>query len=75
MWESLEILTKYTFPSEIVSEKDRDEFAAAATKFRSLWQFQINALGSDTLLREVYQYLISCDFDQNQIEFLYNLGS
>lgn len=73
-WESLEILTKYALPNEIENEEAQEEFAAAAASFRSLWEFQINTLGLDTLLREVYQYMISCEFSQNQIEFLYNLG-
>lgn len=73
-WESLSILTQYTLPNEIIDKDTQEAFAAAAVNFKSLWNYQINTLGSDTVLREVYQYMISSDFNQNQIEFLYNLG-
>lgn len=73
-WESLSILTQYTLPNEISDEEAQEAFAAAAVNFKSLWNYQIKTLGSDTVLKEVYQYMISSDFNQNQIEFLYNLG-
>lgn len=74
-WDELAILTKYDHHSQI---HDEDEWFAyidaQADTFRQLYIYQISTLGRETVMRAVYEYMMSDEHEVNQIEFLYNLG-
>lgn len=72
--EELMILTKYNLSSDIQDEIEWNEYMSAIDSYENLWKHQILALGEDLVIKSVYQYLISTDRQQNQIEFLYTLG-
>lgn len=72
--EELMILTKYSSSSDIDDEDEWNEYMSAIDSYERLWKYQITSLGEDLVMKSVYQYLISTDRHQNQIEFLYTLG-
>ena len=74
-WAELVILTKYDHHSQI--SNDEEWFAylnAKNTIFRQLYIYQLNTLGRETVMRAVYEYMMSDEHEVNQVEFLYNLG-
>lgn len=68
------ILTKYSLSSDIEDDVEWSEYMSAIDSYENLWKHQILSLGEDLVIKSVYQYLISTDRHQNQIEFLYTLG-
>ncbi len=72
--EELMILTKYSLSSDIEDDVEWSEYMSAIDSYENLWKHQILSLGEDLVIKSVYQYLISTDRHQNQIEFLYTLG-
>ena len=74
-WDELAILTKYNHHSQI--HDDDEWFAyidAQADTFRQLYIYQLSTLGRETVMRAVYEYMMSDEHEVNQVEFLYNLG-
>lgn len=72
--EELMILTKYHLSSDISDEDEWNKYISAMDSYNNLWNYQISSLGDETVIKAVYQYLISNNRSLNQIEFLYMLG-
>lgn len=70
----LQILTEYNYASEIQNGDKWQEYMDAKQAFEYLWNYQMMTLGEDVVLKATYQYLISTDRHQNQVEFLYTMG-
>lgn len=72
--DDLLILTEYNYANEIQNADEWQEYMDAKEVFEHLWNYQVMLLGENTVLKATYQYLISTDRCQNQVDFLYALG-
>lgn len=74
-YSELEVLKKYGHHSEIT---DIDEWQiyvdTANITFYELFEYQLSAIGDETVLRSVYRYLLDDSDTTNQIDFIYYLG-
>lgn len=73
-WESLSILTKYASAGEIYDVPLWQAYLDAENIYSDLFQYQVDTLGEEVVLKAVYQYLQEPDPNINQIDFLYQLG-
>lgn len=71
-WADIEILAKYESANEITDEDEWFAYIDAANKFTELFNFKIDKLGEENILKAVYEYLRNPTV--HQVEFLYNLG-
>lgn len=68
------ILAEYNLDGDVVDTDDWEKYIAARESFKKLWNYQVTTLGEDVVLKSVYQYMISPNRTQNEVDFLYNLG-
>lgn len=74
-YADLEILKKYPHSGVITDVDEWNAYGVAeAVYLYDLFQYQVLTLGEQTVLRQVYQYLLAEEHDVNQIDFLYNMG-
>lgn len=71
-WNDLKILTKYADANEITDEDEWFAYIDATNRFTELFNYKIDKLGEERVLKAVYEYLHSPTV--HQVEFLYNLG-
>lgn len=72
--DNLLILTEYNYANEIQTVDKWQEYIDAKEEFEHLWNYQVKLLGEKAVLKATYQYLISTNRCQNQVDFLYALG-
>lgn len=74
-YESVKVLKQYNSSGEILDEDLWNEYCFAETAvFPDLVKYQLKSMGRETALRQIYEYLISDDTEQNQIDFVYYIG-
>lgn len=73
-YEDLDMLKKYGSAGEITDRDEWDRYNSQRWTFVELLRYQIDTLGREYVLREVYEYLMSPDHSVNQVDFLYELG-
>ncbi len=73
-YSELEILTRISSLNEVANEEEMMLFLLAEDSLADLFLYQIDALGEEYTLREVYAYLTAETLTTNQVDFLYNLG-
>lgn len=71
-WTDIEILAKYESVNEITDDDEWFAYIDAMNKFTELFNYKIDQLGEECVLKAVYQYLRNPTV--HQVEFLYNLG-
>lgn len=72
IWADIEILTKYESANEINNEEEWFAYIDAKNEFTELFNFKVDQLGEEYVLKAVYQYLRNPTV--HQVGFLYNLG-
>ncbi len=68
------ILTKYKAPNYIQDENEWNNYLDAKKLYEDLWNYKVASLGESVVLKTVYEYLLSTDRKQNQVDFLFMLG-
>lgn len=74
-YDDLQMLLKYDSADEILDEEEWEEYLyESEVLFYELMEYQMTYLGKETVMQEVYQYLMEDDHLVDQVDFLYDLG-
>lgn len=73
-YSDIEILVAVDSITELTDENEINLYVLAEQSFGDLMLYQVRELGEEYTLRAIYEYLTADTVNQNQAEFLYNLG-
>lgn len=70
---NLDILTRQKF-GDLYTEEEMMQYIHAEEEYADLLLYQVQQLGESYTLQKVYEYLNAETHNENQVDFLYNLG-